>query len=80
MGMIREVKEPKLNRLQYMHIDEVVNLGARLSDDGDVWPHDGASHPDGDALAYFMVVGNATEPEGGGAELVLMHVGSYPVI
>ena len=42
MGMIREVKEPKLNRLQNMHIDEAVDLGAGQSDDGDVWPHDGA--------------------------------------
>ena len=44
MGMVREVKEPKLNRLQYLNIDEAVGLRAGQSDhtDRDVWPHDRA--------------------------------------
>ena len=40
----------------YMHIDEAVDLGAGQSDDGDVWPHDGARGREfREGLEYRMV-------------------------
>ena len=56
--MVREVKEPMLNRLQYLHIDEAVGLGAGQSDhtDRDVWPHDGAGGREfGEGLDYRIL-------------------------
>ena len=58
MGMVREVKEPMLNRLQYLHIYEAVGLGAGQSDhaDRDVWPHDGARGREfGEGLEYRIL-------------------------
>ena len=56
--MVREVKEPMLNRLQYLHIDEAVGLGTGQSDhtDRDVWPHDRARGQEfGKGLEYRIL-------------------------